>query len=290
MLSALKFSLKPRTIVTSSKIRPLTTSAATKQVNTIVDCYEPLQISEAEQWAHDNRDYRGLSVIEDIGRFKMPGEPYVGMGPMYLPPNGINEEGRSRLYIFPERFFKYLEPRLGFSGGYSFIAGAVALMIQKEFLVVCSSAHVSMTLTLLVGTHMFGRYWAPWSDSIEKAGIELRHEMVENWKNHKLSLVESEIDGVEKLKEQASGLSMIQEQRKNNVSSSIEAEYMNRQADLVAAVKKNLDYHVSLKNAERDAMQKHMINWIENQVNESISQQDPQADLDAAIGQLKAMA
>lgn len=290
MLTALKFSLKPRTVNASTKIRPLTTTAASKQVNTIVDCYEPLQVSEAEQWAHDNRDYRGLSVIEDIGRFKMPGEPYIGMGPIYLPPNGINADGRSRLYVFPEWFFKYLEPRLGYSGGYSFLFGLSALMVQKEFLPVTSSAAVSLTVTLVAASHLMGRYFAPYSDSIEKAQIELRTEMVENWKNHKISLVESEIDGVEKLKEQASALPMIQEQRKNNVTSSIEAEYMNRQADLVAAVKKNLDYHVSLKNAERDAMQKHMINWIENQVNESISQQDPQADLDAAIGQLKAMA
>lgn len=288
MLSALKFSLRPRG-VNALKVRPFSTSAVVKQ-GTVVDCYTPIPISEAEQWAHDNKDYRGLSVIEDVGRFTMPGEPYVGMGPSYLPPNGIHEDGRTRLYIFPEKFFKLLEPRLGFSGGYSFIFGALALMIQKEAFVVCSSQALSMTIVMGCGVHLFGRYFAPWNDSMEKAEIELKHEMVENWKQHKLSLVESEIDGVEKLKEQASGLPMIQEQRKNNITSSIEAEYMNRQADLVAAVKKNLDYHVTLKNAERDAMQKHMINWIENEVNESISQQDPQADLDAAIGQLKAMA
>lgn len=288
MLSALRFSLKPRASV-STKVRSLAVTPMVRQ-NTVVECYEPIPISEAEQWAHDNKDYRGLSVIEDIGKFEMPGEPYTGMGPVWLPPNGINEAGRTRLYIFPEKFFKLLEPKLGFTGGYSLLFGTMALMMSKEFFVIGSSQCVAITVTLGACTHMLGRYITPWHDSYEKAEAELRHEMVDNWKAHKLSLVESEIDGVEKLKEQAKALPMIQEQRKNNITSSIEAEYMDRQADLVAAVKKNLDYHVSLKNAERDAMQKHMINWIEEQVNESISQQDPQADLDAAIGQLKAMA
>ena len=76
----------------------------------------------------------------------------------------------------------------------------------------------------------------------------------------------------------------------NLFSMALEAEFINRQADLTEAVKKRLDYQVAVKNAERDAMSKHMISWIETEVNNAISKRSAASDLSAAIAQLKSMA
>merc|ERR1711934_958628 len=105
-----------------------------------------------------------------------------------------------------------------------------------------------------------------------------------------MDIAASEIDGVARLKEQTTGLGLIQQQRKNNLALALEAEYLNRQADLAAAVKKRLDYQVAVNNAEREAMTKHMISWIDKEVQAAISKRSAKDDLNAAIAQLKSMA
>jgi hypothetical protein len=122
--------------------------------------------------------------------------------------------------------------------------------------------------------------------SVDEWGSHVWNKLVAN----KISLVKSEIDGIERLKEQTTGLSLIQEQRKNNLALALEAEHLNRQADLVDAVKKRLDYQVAVNNAEREAMTKHMISWIDKEVQAAISKRSAKDDLNAAIAQLKSMA
>jgi hypothetical protein len=103
-------------------------------------------------------------------------------------------------------------------------------------------------------------------------------------------LAESEVDGVARLKEQSEGLKLVQEQRKTNLKLALDAEYMNRQASLASAVKKRLDYQLSVANAEREAMSKHMVGWVEKEVKAAIAKRPAKEDLAAAIAQLKQMA
>merc|ERR1719353_378002 len=130
----------------------------------------------------------------------------------------------------------------------------------------------------------------PFVDREDTIQLELRNSHVKTWKDYKISLVKSEIDGINRLKEQTAGLAMVQEQRKNNLALALEAEHLNRQADLVEAVKKRLDYQVAVNNAEREAMTKHMISWIDREVQAAIAKRSAKEDLSAAIEQLKAMA
>merc|ERR1719228_3107616 len=55
----------------------------------------------------------------------MPSEPYADMGPLPPPPAEVSRAASFRLFWFPESFFSVLEPRLGYTGGYSLLFGTL---------------------------------------------------------------------------------------------------------------------------------------------------------------------
>ena len=56
-----------------------------------------------------------------------------------------------------------------------------------------------------------------------------------------------------------------------NVDLQLEAEYRERLDRVHQAVKKRLDYHVAVADAQRQFQAEHMTNWIINEVNKSIT-------------------
>merc|ERR1711879_623140 len=99
---------------------------------------------------------------------------------------------------------------------------------------------------------LFKNVAGPFIDREDVIYHDVRSKKINEWKQYKVSLAESEIEG----------LAMVQEQRKVNLQLALDAEHMNRQADLVEAVKKRLDFQVNLANAEREAHSKHMLSWV----------------------------
>jgi len=246
-------------------------------------------ISPAEAEAKKTGDYTKVDQVMDWENFSNKYGAYEGAGPLPPVSNDIPIEAQLRLGAMPEAWFKVLEPKLGFSGGYTLFWGSILALTSKEIVIWGPEMTWAFWGWLVVPPilHM-GLY-----PFLEKQDMikELAHnDRVSKWKDYKLGLAESEVDGIARLKEQASGLSLIQEQRKNNLAMALEAEHLNRQADLTEAVKKRLDYHVSVNNATRDAQSKHMISWIENEVSAAIAKRSPKEDLSAAISQLKSMA
>ena len=246
-------------------------------------------IPAAELSAKKSGDYTSLDRVEDWQNFKMPFAPYEGMGPTHAPPTEIPVECQTRMIFFPETYFKAMESKLGYSGGYSLIWGGLAAATSYEWIIAQAPeftwfCYAAITVGGLLKYGMF-----PWMDR-ENHQMELaENARIQNWKDYKLSLAESEVDGIARLKEQAEGLNLIQEQRKTNIDLALKAEFMNRQADLTAAVKQRLDYQVALKNAEREAQSAHMIKWIESEVASAIAKRDSASDLKSAIAQLKAI-
>lgn len=249
-------------------------------------------IPAAELEAQKTGDYTQLERIQDWQNFKMPFAPYEGMGPKPptpMPNDEVPVEAQTRMVFLPESYFKALEPKLGYSGGYTLFWGTCGFLASKEIVVMGPEIGWALAGAVVLG-NLLNKGLFPYMDRESDMQILADEKRVQDWKEYKLSLVESEVDGIARLKEQASGLALVQEQRKNNLAMALEAEYINRQADLTEAVKKRLDYQVAVRNAERDAMSKHMISWIENEVQTAISKRSAAADLSAAINQLKSMA
>jgi len=229
------------------------------------------------------------SRLDDWENFKMPSAPYLGMGPLPPAPAEIPVEGQSRMTFLPETYFKLLEPKLGYTGPYTLFWGSIVFMLSKEWLVLNPEGFWTFSSFLFMGA-MSHHLLIPAFDRETHITNQLKNRQVELWKEYKMSLSESVIDGAARLKEQTQALNLVQEQRKNNLALGLEAEAMNRQANLVAEVKKRLDYQINCNNLERECQSKHMINWIENEVQAALQKRSPKDDLAAAIAQLKSMA
>lgn len=247
-------------------------------------------ISPEEAEAKKTGDYTKVTQIHDWENYKSPFAPYEGQGPLPPVSSQIPIEAQYRLGFIPETYFKAMEARLGYSGGYTLLWGGLAALTSKEWITPAAPEFRWMFCGMVIYGAALHMGVFPYVERETMIKEMAQNDRMTKWKAYKMSLAESEVDGIARLKEQADGLKLIQDQRKNNLAMALEAEYTNRQADLTEQVKKRLDYHVAVKNAERDAQSKHMINWIENEVMTAISKRSPKEDLTAAIGQLKAMA
>lgn len=228
--------------------------------------------------------------MEDWESFKMPGAPYADAGPLPPPPAKADDKGMTRMTFLPESYFTEYGTKAGHCGPYMLFWGGLLTGISKEWIVMGPETAMAMGMAVFVGYQLIPNMAGPFVDREDTIQLELRNSQVQTWKDYKISLVKSEIDGINRLKEQTAGLSMVQEQRKNNLALALEAEHLNRKADLVSSIKKLLDYQVAVNNAEREAMSKHMIAWIDREVTEAIAKRSSKDDLNAAIAQLKSMA
>merc|ERR1711879_612292 len=114
----------------------------------------------------------------------------------------------------------------------------------------------AMGMAAFTGYFMIPNMAAPFIDREDTIQVEHRERQLNAWKDYKIGLIKSEIDGIARLKEQTAGLAMVQEQRKNNIALALEAE--------------------------------HMISWIDREVQAAIAKRSAKEDLSAAIEQLKA--
>jgi hypothetical protein len=235
------------------------------------------------------RTYAAAGRLDDWENFKMPGTPYADMGPLPPAPAKLDDAGKTRMTYISESYFKLLEGKLGYTGPYTLLFGGLLTALSKEWLILGPEMFWAASAAVFY-SFVFNGGVAAFMDREGTVFYDLREQRVSSWKEYKVGLVSSEIDGIARLKEQTAGLAMIQEQRKVNLDLALDAEHMNRQADLVEAVKKRLDYQVAVNNAERDAHAKHMIKWIDAEVNAAIAKRSSKDDLAAAIAQLKSMA
>ena len=114
--------------------------------------------------------------------------------------------------------------------------------------------------------------------------------------------------------EQAQGQEIFNQQKLTNLALMLETEYLNRQNMVVDSVTKKLNYQVryskvhwkikakwfelcfhrwfqvAVQNALEDQESQHMINWIEDKVNEDISNLDQDEMIQVCVANLKKMA
>lgn len=203
-------------------------------------------------------------------------------------PKMVDVEQKNHLGFIPHSWFKACYPKLGVTGPYILTWGLIVILHSKEIMVMDHQYPElpGYILLLLILNRKYGpriaaaldkktededkaRYDEPLAAAKEKYNVAIKAAEEELWRQEAVPL--------------------IFQAKKENVALQLESQYRERLHQAHSEVKKRLDYQLEVENTKRQFEQKHMVNWIVNNVIKSITPQQEKESISNCIQTLKAM-
>jgi len=226
-------------------------------------------------------------AVVDVESYVFPGNPsYPGMGPVALP-EAWNRDEKVVHYVIPKSLADWLSTKLGSTGVYTvFGIGGLALA-SKEIL--SYHAEVQALLSAFVTWSLINMAGG---DAVYKAAAEkhtAEYDRLYAVKEHDLAAYEEIVEQYKAAQDQAQGQALYNQQKLTNLALMLESEYLSRQNKLVSEVSRKLNYRVAIESALADHESAHMINWIEAEVAQELSQLDQDEQIRVCVDQLKSL-
>lgn len=145
---------------------------------------------------------------------------------------------------------------------------------------------LSFAIMIIYAVKKFGPSVAAYCDKeIDKISEEFNQGRVDE-----IAHYEDQIKSEKTEQWRAEGQLLLLEAKKENVALQLEAAYRERIARVYNEVKRRLDYQVECQHVVRSVNQKHMVNWIVNNVLKSITPDQEKETLNKCILDLGALA
>lgn len=198
-------------------------------------------------------------------------------------------EGKVRLGFIPDEWFQAFYKKTGVTGPYLFGWGLVAFLLQKEFWVIEHEfKHLPPLLILIFITYkLYGAKIHKYCDQQLQAEVDDEKKDIINVVKEIKESVQLEKAHQEMLPD---CIANIAEAKKENVDLQLELHYRERLSNAFQEVKRRVEYLAQSEEAKRRFEQKHMVNWIIDQVKKSITPQQEQNVLKQCISDLKRLA
>uniref|UniRef100_A0A023GJW0 ATP synthase subunit b n=1 Tax=Amblyomma triste TaxID=251400 RepID=A0A023GJW0_AMBTT len=196
--------------------------------------------------------------------------------------------GKVRMGFIPDEWFQAFYHKTGVTGPYLFGTGLSVYLLSKEIMIV---EHEFVTGTVLALMAFI---------AVKKFGPGVRAYLEKECDKEEQEIDQFRVNGIETFKDsikqeevaqwQAQGQSHLFQAKRENVALQLEAEFRKRQMTVYNEVKRRLDYHLEVQNVTRRLQQKHMVDWIVNNVLKSITPQQEKDSLQKCITDLKGLA
>jgi len=221
-----------------------------------------------------------MPTIEDD---KKPGRDAVN----FPRPTRLEHPDGVRLIIIPESWFAYFYDKTGVTGPYVFTAGFLTFLLSKEWLIIEHEMVVgaSLFVILTVGLKKFG----PAANKYIEGACETEERLWDNWQQGTIKTLETYIALEKNNQNSLKNQSVLFDAKRENVLLQREAEFRRRQMSVYDEVKRKLDYQIAFQNAGKQFAQRHMVNWVIDNVTKGISAQQEKEALSKCIADLKAL-
>ncbi|XP_061395548.1 ATP synthase subunit b, mitochondrial [Musca vetustissima] len=196
--------------------------------------------------------------------------------------------GKVRLGFIPEEWFQFFYNKTGVTGPYTFGVGLITYLCSKEIYVMEHEYYSGLSLAIMavVAVKKLGPAAAKWADGeIDRIESEWKQGREDELKN-----LQESIEAEKKEQWRAEGSLLLMDAKKENVALQLEAAFRERAMNVYNEVKRRLDYQVECRHIERRLNQKHMVDWIVNNVMASITPQQEKDTLNKCIADLSALA
>jgi len=191
------------------------------------------------------------------------------------------------LGVFPEEWFMAFYNKTGVTGPYMALASIGTFLASKEFFVVEHDFYVGLGLAIVL-TGLVKTVGPGYKEYVDKQ-LDADEQMYRSVRQNEIDTLKSAISMEQTAQANAVAWEDIIAAKKEAVGLQLEACYRSRLNEASAQVKKRLDFQLEVSNVMRRMEQKHMVDWIINNVKKSISPAQETAALKKCIADLKSL-
>lgn len=197
------------------------------------------------------------------------------------------EKAPVRMGIFPEEWFAAFYSKTGVTGPYMALASIGTFLASKEFFVMEHDFYVGVALALVLGGIV--KNAGPGITETVNKTLDEEEAMYRNIRQKEIDQLKHSVAMETTAQANAVAWEDIITAKKEAVGLQLESVYRSRLNDAYSQVKKRLDYQLEVANVMRRMEQKHMVDWIINNVKKSITPAQEAAALKKCIADLKAL-
>ncbi|XP_043477771.1 ATP synthase subunit b, mitochondrial [Leptopilina heterotoma] len=203
-------------------------------------------------------------------------------------PKRLIDPAPTRLGIIPEEWFTFFYPKTGVTGSYMFGIGVTTYLVSKEIYILEHEYYAGLSLFIV----LMGGYYKFYDQIHAMLDKKQQEEIDEHRSERELELktLNDSIAHAERQKAITGVQTMISDVKKENIKIQLEAAYRERLSHVYTEVKKRLDYQLQLATTERKIAQKHMVQWIINNVMKAVTPDLEKSTLQQCIKDLQGLA
>jgi len=191
------------------------------------------------------------------------------------------------LGIFPQEWFDALYSKTGVTGPYMAVGGIATFLVSKEYFVMEHDFYVGIGLAIVLSGII--KSVGPDFTAYVNSQLDKEEADLKSIRQSEIDACKGSIAGEEAAQLHATAWEDIIASKKEAVGLQLEAEYRQRLSDAYTQVKKRLDYQLETANVVRRMEQKHMVDWIINNVKSAITPAQEDAALKKCISDLKGL-